>query len=434
MKIKRFVNIFNYKIVRSSAIYTVSNFAVASVPFILLPILTRILSPEEYGVISMFTLVVAYLTIFVGLNIHGAISVRYFDQSNYDMKKYVSGALFIAVLMATCMFALIKMFGAKIELFTGVPKPWLFAAACVSLCQFVTHVMLVIWQITNNALSYSLLRIAHALIDAVLSLIFIYFVFTSWHGRTSGILLAWILIAIAAFIFIYKKGWVVRKLDLDAVKDALKFGVPLMPHSLGALILSLSDRILINSLIDTSATGLYVVAAQIGLVLNLLADSINKAYAPWLMEKLKHRNEFLFKRIVLFTYGYFLSIFCVALVASTLSKLLLDYIVSAEYLIIKEILIYIFLGNAFTGMYFMVTNYIFYSRRTLSLSILTISCGLVTFVLNWILINFLGIKGAAIGFMLGQMILFFGAWLLAHRSYKMPWRLNLGDLRINEKR
>jgi O-antigen/teichoic acid export membrane protein len=83
--------------------------------------------------------------------------------------------------------------------------------------------------------------------------------------------------------------------------------------------------------------------------------------------------------------------------------------------------VFILLGNAFMGMYYMVTNYIFFSRRTGLLSTLTISIGVLTVVLSWFLINSYGIKGAAIGFMLGQASLFVGAWILSNYCVPMPW-------------
>jgi O-antigen/teichoic acid export membrane protein len=83
--------------------------------------------------------------------------------------------------------------------------------------------------------------------------------------------------------------------------------------------------------------------------------------------------------------------------------------------------VYILLGNAFMGMYYMVTNYIFFARRTGLLSALTISVGILTVALNWYLIQINGIAGAAQAFMFGQALLFIGAWMMAQYCYSMPW-------------
>lgn len=95
--------------------------------------------------------------------------------------------------------------------------------------------------------------------------------------------------------------------------------------------------------------------------------------------------------------------------------------VGPKYQSASPIIGYIMLGNAFTGMYYMVTNYIFFARRTELLSVLTISVGVITTLFNWQLIQINGITGAAQAFMIGQALLFFGAWGLSQICYRMPW-------------
>ena len=71
-------------LLRSSAIYGVANALSAGVPFLLLPILTRALAPSEYGVVVSFFLVVSLSTSLAGLNVHSAVSVKWFDRTGQD--------------------------------------------------------------------------------------------------------------------------------------------------------------------------------------------------------------------------------------------------------------------------------------------------------------------------------------------------------------
>jgi len=163
------------------------------------------------------------------------------------------------------------------------------------------------------------------------------------------------------------------------------------------------------------------VAVQLGLILGMLADSFNKAFAPWLMEKLGDVNHEEQKKIVILTYIYFIIIIALAVFGAFVAPYVLPYIVGPQFQTVGSLIVFILLGNAFIGMYYMVTNYIFYSRRTGLLSMLTISVGLITVVLSWFLINAYGIRGAAIGFMVGQASLFLGAWVLSNYCVPMPW-------------
>lgn len=411
----------NKRLFGHAAIYTISNFAVAGVPFVLLPILTRVLDPAAYGIVAMFSLVVAFMSVGVGLNIHGAITVRYFDSAKFDIPKYISTAFVILAVSAGLMLFLVFVAGTKIVEITSIPKGWLYIAVLVALLQFLVQILLALWQASKKPISYGALRISHALLDAIGSVVLIVVLTLSWQGRLSGMLAAWACAASIAVYFLIREGWLGKSLDLVYAKDALRFGVPLVPHALGGLLLGMIDRLMVNNILDTSSTGIYVVAVQLGLVLGMLADSFNKAFAPWLMEKLSNINNESQKKIVTFTYIYFISIILLATAGAIITPHLLPYIVGPQFQTVGPLLVYILFGNAFIGMYYMVTNYIFFSRKTGLLSMLTITIGLVTTATSWVLINKYGIVGAAIGFMLGQASLFLGAWALSNFCVPMPW-------------
>lgn len=411
----------NNRLFGNAAIYTLSNFAVAGVPFLLLPVLTRVLDPAAYGVVAMFSLVVAFMSVGVGLNVHGAITVRYFDRSSFEIPKYVSTALVILAVSTSLMLALVFITGTRIAEITSIPKQWLYAAVLVAFLQFLVQIVLALWQASKKPIKYGALRITHAFLDAIGSIVLVLVLALSWQGRLSGMLVAWLCAAIIAVYFLVREGWLAKSINPTYAKDALNYGVPLVPHAVGGLLLGMADRFMVNNILDVSSTGIYVVAVQLGLILGMLADSFNKAFAPWLMEKLSDVNYESQKKIVIFTYIYFFVIIALAAFGALVAPYVLPYIVGPQFQTAGPLLIFILLGNAFIGMYYMVTNYIFYSRRTGLLSTLTISIGVITVALSWFLINAYGIKGAAIGFLVGQASLFFGAWVLSNYCVPMPW-------------
>ena len=79
----------------NSFIYLFSNILNATIPFLLLPILTRVLDPEGYGMVTMFTMLVTVLGVFVGLSVNGAVGVRYYQLSPQSLKDYVASTLLI---------------------------------------------------------------------------------------------------------------------------------------------------------------------------------------------------------------------------------------------------------------------------------------------------------------------------------------------------
>jgi O-antigen/teichoic acid export membrane protein len=412
---------FNNSLFGRATTYTLSNFAVAAIPFFLLPVLTRVLDPAAYGTVAMFSMVLAFFSVGVGLNVNGAISVRYFDKATFDIPKYVSTALGIIVLSTAMMLVLVFAAGDIIAEYTSVPKKWHYAAVAVAFFQLIAQILLTLWQASNNVARYGMLKILHAMLDAIGSIVLVVVFVLSWQGRLSGMIIASLCAAIIAIYFLIRDGWLAKSIDYCYAKDALGYGIPLIPHALGGLLLVMADRFMVSNLLDVASTGIYVVAIQLSLVLGLFADSYNKAFAPWLMEKLGQSDFELRRRIVILTYKYFISILLVAFFAGYLAPYGLPLLVGQKYQSSGPILVYILLGNAFTGMYYMVTNYIFYRGRTGLLSALTTSVGTIALGVTWVLIQSYGITGAAIGYMFGQALLFIGAWILAQKCFPMPW-------------
>lgn len=409
------------KLAGDAAIYTFSNFAVAGVPFVLMPILTRTLSPEAYGSVAMFSVVVSLLAVCVGVNVHGAVMVRFFDRGAFRMSDYVTSCLMILAASSVVVATGIFLFADVLERVTALPLRWLLVAALVAAFQFVVQVQLVLWQSSKQPKKYGLLRVGQAGSDGVMSVILVVALALSWQGRLAGMALAWALAAAGALWLMGREGWLSRAPSAACAKDALRYGVPLLPHALGALLLGMADRFLVTNLLDVGSTGLYVVAVQVGMVLAIAADAFNRAFAPWLMETLQQANQDRKQQIVRYTYAYFAVILAVAAVGTVLAPYLLGVLVGPGYQSVAPIIGYILFGNAFMGMYYMVTNYVFLVRRTELLSALTLVAGTATVGLNWYLITHRGITGAAQAFMIGQALLFLGTWLIANYCYQMPW-------------
>jgi O-antigen/teichoic acid export membrane protein len=209
--------------------------------------------------------------------------------------------------------------------------------------------------------------------------------------------------------------------DRACTVDALRFGLPLVPHALGGMLLGMSDRLIVAGTLGLGAAGLYAAGAQVGMVMGLLTDAFNRAYSPWLFSQLKDATHERKQRLVRFTYLYFgAALACVGAYA-LLSPWLFELLVSERYAAAREVSIWIALGGAFQGMYYMVGLYIAYAGRTHYLALITISGGLVNVPLTLLAVHAQGAVGAARVYAFTQAMFFLLAWLLSRRSYAMPW-------------
>lgn len=411
-------------LVKNSAIYLLSNILNSAIPFLLLPVLTRYLTPSEYGQIAMFQSLVGGIAAFVGLNAVGAANRYYYEKYNTDENIGIFNGSCIQVLIFSSLFLLLicYFFSTYLENFLSIPKSWIYSALVVSFCTFLLNLRLGQWQVRRLAIKFGSLQIGNSLLNMLLSITFVVILNYGSQGRVYAYVIAIIIAALFAIGFLLKdkilKIFVWR---LDYIKQILLFGVPLIPHVLGGFLLSSIDRFVINEKLGLSEAGFYMVAVQISMAFTIIFDAINKAFIPWLFEILISGNEKLKSKIVRYTYLYYIFLLLISILPFLIGSWLLLLIAGNEYKPAGEVIGWLCLGQIFGGMYLMVTNYIFYTKRTASLSLVTISSGILNVILLFVLVADFGIKGAAIAFAISKLVQFLLTWYLANKVIKMPW-------------
>jgi O-antigen/teichoic acid export membrane protein len=87
--------LFHSELLRSSTVYTLSTVINTAIPFLMMPVLTRYLAPTDYGIVAMFAVLVGIINPFVGLSLHGAVSVRYFVKEKADLPRFIAKCFMI---------------------------------------------------------------------------------------------------------------------------------------------------------------------------------------------------------------------------------------------------------------------------------------------------------------------------------------------------
>ena len=408
---------------QSAFIYTLTRAINSAIPFFLMPVLTRYLTPVDYGIVAMFGVLLSFVAPFTGLSIHGAIARQYYDRDEVHMPLYVSNCLLILLSSTLIVGVIFYLLAEPISRIASFPMQWMWAVIIVSAAQFINQINLTLWQVQVKPIPYGIYQIAQTIVNLGFTLWFVVGLGMDWQGRIQAQVIAFGAFAIFGLFLLYHNGWIRLKVDKDYIKNALNFGVPLIPHALSGTIKTMVDRVMITSMVSVASTGLYSVGFQIGMIIGILEDSFNRAYVPWLYERLK-RDQYNEKiMIVKLTYAYFAVIICLALALGAIAPWFLSFFVGPQFAGSGQFVLWIAVGFAFNGMYKMVVNYIFYMRKTYILAWVTFSTAIVSIVINYFAIKYLGAIGAAYTYALVGFITFLLVWLLSSRVYAMPWDL-----------
>jgi O-antigen/teichoic acid export membrane protein len=418
-----FKRIINSSLLSGSAVYLFSNILAAAIPFALLPILTRYLTPAEYGQVAIFQTLLAGLGAFIGISAHGIAGVKYYDgQLSKLEQKYFVGNCFV-VLAATTAFTLLLavIFGQALSDWIALDAQWLLLSVFVTTAAFVATVRMGQWQVRKQAKNYGVFQVSQALINMLLSLVVVVYFLQGAAGRIWVLSITTLVYAVLALFLLYKDDLIGFAWRPSYLREIFAFGLPLMPHTIGNFLLLSVDRFVINDQLGLVQVGIYIVAVQLASVIGMIIESLHNAYVPWLYERLKRNGYDEKKQIVRWTYAYCLALLGIVLLAFTIGPLLLKIIAGAKYSEASNIIGWLVLGQAFSGMYLMATAYIFYSKRTGLLSLSTMTSGLINVGLLMFLISFMGLMGAAVAFAISMAVKFLLTWRIANLRHPMPW-------------
>jgi len=214
--------------------------------------------------------------------------------------------------------------------------------------------------------------------------------------------------------------------DFESLKKILNFGLPLLPHAIAGILLASSSKFFLVNMISNEAVGIYTVAFQVASAVLLIMTSVNQAWAPNLYEILNSKpTEIVKLGIVKQTYKVMLFMIAITLLFIVVVPYIFIFFINVNYhsgILISRIISIGFLMN---GLYFLVTNYILFTKKTKVLSYITTIISFIGAVINYYLILEYGIIGAAYGLIANFGLLFIIVFYYSNKLYRMPWLLKL---------
>lgn len=405
----------------STFIYGLSNGLSAVSPFLILPILTSVLTREEFGKYSNFLFLVGVLTVLIGLNIHGSVSVNFFKLSKDRFAQFVSNCLFVTILSFILCSIIVGLIAPNISSYLKVNDDMVNIATLVGFFNALFISCLSILQASGKPLGFLKLKFFQIMVDVFLTIALVVLFTLGMNGRLTAYSTAIVGASILSIFFIFRLGFFKLSIKKKYAAKALAFGVPLLPHAISGMMIMYIDRIVITKLIGVGATGVFMAGLQVAMIMLLFIEPINKAFKPWLYNKLSSENCSFKPKLVKATYFYFFLLLLLALLLYFINDYIFLVLLDSKFYEAKELMIYLYLGFSFQGMYYAVTNYVFFVEKTGSLSMVSISTIIIGVFLSYILVGSLGLIGAAISFMITNFLLFIGVWFLASRKFSMPW-------------
>ncbi len=371
---------------KASFWFVVSSVALKGISFITTPIFTRLLGPGDYGITSVFVSWEGVISVFATLSLAGG--VYNVAQSKYedDIEGYTSSMIFLTFLSSLLIYS--GCIGINI-LF-----PQLF--------QLNTLYLLYMWiqTFTNAAITFWLVRqryvynykrvIIYTFANAILSpaVAIVAILLFPDHAAFAKVIGAGVVgIAIGLWMVVH---WTVKGKTLYKKEywgHALRFNLPLIPHYLSATILNSSDKIMINSIVDSAHAGIYGIAHSITGMVSIITQAINHSLIPYTMQSIKSKNYKGLKNTITICVTL-VAVICIGIMLFAREGILIfatDEFMDAIWFIPPLTMSVLFLF-----IYGIIGNIMFYYEKTWQMSAITIACAVVNLITNYFGIKYFG--------------------------------------------
>jgi len=400
-KIKMIVGEDTFEFISHAKNYISATFFTKGLMFISIPILTRLLTPEEYGILSIFTSIISISTIILGLNFNGSI-VRYFHEDNNDFEMFIFNNFIFLLFFDLIIFYIIDLYKVYISNLIGIETNIFLIAILVSILKVPFNLYLYYLRASKKSKQYSVISIVRRVFLLVVSILLIYLLSENkYYGKIYGELFIGIITFFVSIYYLIKLSD--PKIEFEHIKYSLFYGVPLIPHALSGFILSYFDRIIINQISGGLSTGLYSFAYNIGMIMNLIVMAMNKAWIPIFYDNLEARE---YKKIDELAKNYSSYVFFAAAVLILFSNEVVLIFADKSYHEALSLVPVIIFGYIFVFLYTLFGNYSFYRKKTGLISIASLSAAIINAGLNYLFIPRFGYSSAAYTTLFSYFLLF----------------------------
>lgn len=377
---------------KASLWFLICNALQSGIGFLTMPFFTRLMSPEQYGLLAFYNSWLAILSIFATLNVSAGVFNNGMVNFPKTRRAYLSSMHTLVVLGSLgCFVAIyaITTFGYDfIKLSTGM--------LVAMFVQILSGAVFSLWSAYQRyEYRYKALVIMTALYSVVVT--FLALLAVVWVEDDAAKALARVSVGAAGSFVLAFFLWA---LDLRAGrtpvsikywKYALKFNIPLIPHYLAMVLLGQIDRIAVLEIVGARAAAMYSVALSLGIAMNLVVNALASSMTPWMYEKLKARG---YEGIAAkFNNG----VFTVALLAFLLSLVapeLMRIAAPPQYQEAVYVVPFVASSAIFLFVYSLFANFEFFYFANKFVAIASVGAAVLKIILNVVFIPMFGMYAA----------------------------------------
>lgn len=412
-----------------SFFYGISKFLGQLVSFLLVPLYTFYLLPEDYGritILGIYTIVLGTVAnlgfdsaVYNYLGIHGSAKENVLDTS------------YIFTIICSSLFSIFS-FVFSSNLAGGMLKDsslyyLVDISTCIALFDSLTTIPLAVLRLDRKVKIVALSSFLNVFFS--IGATFVMVVWLKWGvvgvlaGNATGSLIR--LVYLFRFAAIPK----IASFNKEILRDLFKFSIYLFPNKLFALAMPYYSQFVISRELDFSALGLYSVAQKFCTPFSLVVSIFLQSWSPYKFQIFRKEEEpksFFSRFFLLYTSG---SVFLYCLI-SLFGDDILKLMTQSEYHSAAPYVKFLALVPLMQGFYSMISTGVEFSKTQKWRPVITF-LGLATvMLLTRILIESFGVVGGALSICCGWAIMSICNFCYAKHLYPINYNWSVFSLLV----
>lgn len=386
-------------LLKNTLIFSIGNFGSKIINFLLVPLYTNILTKGEYGTLDLIHVIGMVLVPIITLNI--SESIMRFSMDKTENKEEILSIGILISLMAIILATVLLPFMNMIDITSNYSVLLVFYMIFLS----TSTIFLCYIRGIEKLLDYSIISIIQTLSIALLNILFLVY----YKLGVSGYILAYTISYIITTIIAVIRGNVlktVKRININKklFRNMTKYSLLLIPNSLMWWIMNSLDRVMVTKMISIEANGLYAVSYKIPTILITITTIFNQA---WMYSAVKEKDSMDKSAYTNKVYNSLstcvVSIACLLLII--LKPLFKIYVGKSFYLgwIYTPPLL---IGTIFLTLSTFISNEYTVNKDSAGFLKSSTIGATINLILNFILINKIGVMGASIATCISYIAVF----------------------------
>lgn len=406
--------------------YTVGNILVRGISFITLPIFSRLMTQEQFGVFNVFLSYEAFLFVIVGLALHSSIKSANLEYPG-KIDEYTSSVSIIYWINFVILMLIAGLLGKHVAGIMGIPYPAILMLVMYSFGSAIVTLFNERISINYSYKKYMVVALINSVGNVGVSLILMMTLFKESMdiGRIVGATVVFFLLGVGILITFYMKAR--PRFNRQYIKWGIKYSAPIIPHGISQVLLGQCDRVMIRYFISEAATGVYSLAGTINLVMTVISASIDTAWSAWFFGEMKeNRIDNVKKRAIQLSLLF--TILGVGLLG--ICPELIWILGGSKYAAATAVAVPLIIDSYLLFLYNIIIASEYYKKKTGYIMAGTLIAAVVNVILNYIFIQKYGYVAAAYTTLFSYMLYLIIHEIISRRIMGFfvlsPWQIIKG--------